>query len=86
MSFISLNCKVGRVSPPPPITPICAVVRKYRSPYYYRRQERRKASRCKPESAEKADKEIDTGKNESCSEVDEEVDDDVIESEKFKNT
>ena len=41
--FISLNCKVGRVSPPP-TTPTNAAS-KPRSPSYYRRLARRKAAR-----------------------------------------
>ena len=41
--FITLNCKVGRVLPPPS-TPT-SVVSKHRSPSYYRRLARRKAAR-----------------------------------------
>ena len=41
--FITLNCKVGRVLPPPS-TPT-SVVFKHRSPFYYRRLARRKAAR-----------------------------------------
>ena len=38
---ISLNCKVGRITPPPS----SHFTSKYRSPSYFRRQERRKAAR-----------------------------------------
>ena len=40
--YVTLNCKVGR-SIPPPTSPISPA--KYRSPSYFRRQERRKAAR-----------------------------------------
>ena len=45
--YVNLSCKVGRTTPPPPFTspaPFDAVP-KYRSPSYYRRQARRKATR-----------------------------------------
>ena len=43
--FITLNCKVGRSLPPSPSTPTYAAGLKSRSPSYFRRQARRKASR-----------------------------------------
>ena len=43
--FITLNCKVGRTVLPSPSTPSYAAVIKSRSPSYFRRQARRRASR-----------------------------------------
>ena len=44
-SFITLNCKVGRVAPPLSPSPSFASRKLHRSPSYYRRQYRRKAER-----------------------------------------
>ena len=46
--WMSLNCKVGRDVPPPPMSPSATGVgrrKSYRSPSYYRRQARRRAER-----------------------------------------
>ena len=40
---VTLNCKVGRTSPPP-TTPLASSSPRYRSPSYFRRQVRRKAA------------------------------------------
>ena len=70
--FVSLNCRIGRDIPPPsPTSRLSSVAPKCRSPSYYRRQARRKASRAtvvnlnsqdvseglKSQSAEQADNE-----------------------------
>ena len=73
--FISLNCKVGRVLPPPAV-PLSSVVPKHRSPSYYRRQARRKASRecsSEPPVAEQANEVVDINIMETNSEVTEEA-------------
>ena len=57
--FITLNCKVGRSLPPSPSTPIYAAGPKSRSPSYFRRQARRRASReCKNEDCASAAEEV----------------------------
>ena len=76
--FISLNCKVGRIVPPPS-APKSSVSSKVRSPSYYRRQERRKASRISQSPrvfeshvsslAEQVKKESVVGNMESCMEA-----------------
>ena len=43
--YVSLNCKVGRITPPSPASQSPFLRPKYRSPSYYRRQERRKEER-----------------------------------------
>ena len=53
---LSLSCKVGRIAPPSPVTPLQSFYsrKKYRSPSYFRRQLRRKANREAEEENESA--------------------------------
>ena len=87
--FISLNCKVGRVLPPPspsgsaPLSSVVQKSRKPRGPSYHRRQARRKASRdsiLQPPVAEQANVEVNTNMSEPIlnSEVAEEAINDEV--------
>ena len=80
--FVSLNCKVGRILPPP-TSRLSSVAPKCRSPSYYRRQARRKASRAiivnhnyqkvfedqNFQSAEQAENENNVDISEHCNEL-----------------
>ena len=71
--FVSLNCKVGRILPPP-TSRLSSVAPKCRSSSYYRRQARRKASRAtnvnqNSQSAEQAENENNVDISEHCNEL-----------------
>ena len=74
---IYLNCKVGRVLPPPPTIPIAPApaVRKYRSPSYHRdrRQECRKASQHEASIADQVNEELNIITSELFTDVDETI-------------